>query len=66
MFPEELVAALKANGFAQTRTRTLEQVWNETSQDGGYSVSAFEQGQILAKYINEYGKLTVENILNPK
>lgn len=66
MFPEELVNALKVNGFATTKTRTLQQVWTETAQDGGYSVSAFENAKILVKYINEYGSLTVENILNPK
>ena len=68
MFERELVDALKENGFAATRTRTLEDVHVQTMQDfgGGYSLAAFYNCKILEKYLDKYGKLTVENILNPK
>jgi hypothetical protein len=68
MFEQELVDALKVNGFAETRTRTLEDVYVQTMQDfgGGYSLAAFYNCKILQKYLDKYGKLTVENILNPK
>lgn len=68
MFEQELVDALKVNGFAETRTRTLEDVHTQTMQDfgGGYSVAAFHNAKILQKYLDKYGKLTVDNILNPK
>jgi hypothetical protein len=68
MFEQELVDALKVNGFAETRTRTLEDVYTNTMQDfgGGYSLAAFYNCKILQKYLDKYGKLTVENILNPK
>lgn len=66
MFEEELVNTLKANGFAQTKTRTLQEVYDNTSQDGQYNSVAFQNARILQKYLDKYAKLTVDNILNPK
>ena len=49
---KELLDALKGN------------VYSNTLQDGQYSSGARENAQILAKYIEKYGKMTIREIRN--
>ena len=57
MYETELIEALKCNGFASTKTATLEDVYNNTLQDGQYSATARMNADILSKYLDKYGKL---------
>ena len=60
---KELLDALKGNGFARDNA-TLDYVYSNTLQDGQYSSGARENAQILAKYIEKYGKMTIREIRN--
>ena len=60
---KELLDALKGNGFASDNV-TLEYVYSNTLQDGQYTAFARQNAQILAKYLEKYGKMTIREIRN--
>jgi hypothetical protein len=62
MFEVELIEALNCNGFANIKTATLEYVYANTLQDGQYAAGARRNADILAKYLDKYGKLTMSEI----
>jgi len=59
MYEIELIEALKCNGFARIKVATLEYVYANTVQDGQYSAAARRNADILFKYLDKYGKLTM-------
>lgn len=62
MYELELIEALNSNGFANIKTATLEYVYANTLQDGQYSAGARRNADILEKYLDKYGKLTMSEI----
>jgi len=60
---KELLDALKSNGFAADNV-TLDYVYSNTLQDGQYTAFARQNAQILEKYLEKYGKMTVREIRN--
>jgi hypothetical protein len=60
---DELVAALRANGYSRNQNMTLSSVVANTMQDGQYSSGAFQNAEILRKYEREYGHLTMKDLL---
>jgi hypothetical protein len=59
--PNELVHALKENGFAKPSV-TLQYVYSNTLQDAQYSPDASKNASVLRQYIERYGNMTVQEI----
>jgi uncharacterized protein YozE (UPF0346 family) len=57
---DELIKALDANGYASNPSRTLSYIIANTKQDAQYSPKSYENYNILCKYEEQYGHLTVE------
>ena len=55
-----LVNLLKENGYAINPNTTLLAVYNNTARD--YSPGAWEAAAALSQYIDQYGKMTVNQI----
>jgi hypothetical protein len=57
---DELIKALDANGYASNPSRTLSYIIANTMQDAQYSPNSYANYNILCKYEEQYGHLTVE------
>jgi hypothetical protein len=57
---DELIKALDANGYSRNPSMTLSEIITNTMQDRQYSASASTNYNILSKYEEQYGNLTVE------
>jgi hypothetical protein len=57
---DELIKALDANGHASNPSRTLSYIIANTRQDAQYSPSSYANYNILCKYEEQYGHLTIE------
>lgn len=56
---DELVEALRNNGYSRNANMTLSSVIANTMQDAQYSPGARQNLQILIKYEKEYGHQTM-------
>jgi hypothetical protein len=61
---DELVEALRKNGYSRNASMTLSSVIANTMQDGQYSPGAYENARILAKYEKEHGDRTMKELLS--
>ena len=59
---DELLDALAWNGFAQNLDATLASVYANTLQDGQYTAFARQNAEILSKYLEKYGNMTIKQI----
>ena len=57
---DELIKALNENGYSRNTSMTLSEIITNTMQDRQYSASASANYNILSKYEEQYGNLTVE------
>jgi hypothetical protein len=59
---KELLAALKANGYAKNTDLTLSTVIAHSMQDAQFSSAAAENVRVLRKYETDYGNIYVKSI----
>jgi hypothetical protein len=60
---DELIQALRNNGYSRNRDMTLSSVISNTMQDAQYSSGARENYTILMKYEKEYGNRTMGSLI---
>lgn len=61
---EELIIALKGNGYIIRETNTLYDVYANTSQDMQYSCTKddLQKIKVIEKYLTKYGSKTMQHI----
>jgi uncharacterized protein YozE (UPF0346 family) len=57
---DELIKALDENGHSRNPSMTLSSIIANTRQDAQYSPKSYANYNILCKYEEQYGHLTVE------
>lgn len=60
---DELIQALRDNGYSRNKDMTLSSVISNTMQDSQYSPGARENYLILMKYENAFGYRTMKELL---